>query len=290
MKNNIRVLSFSLLCFGLFSCATPPKETTSLQLKDLAQRSAIVVSGKVLKINASEEPLLKASADTAVINVSHMYAGTEIAGDQTGRNITAILRQPRSLKVGTEAMFFGNPRFVGKSLTMIDEDEVPFAKIAEADASLQIGLQARRDKPVLKRLSSASSVFLGKVETEKPLDGDMDKKDQSRELTSEHNPEWHVAAVRVITPLRGGDKDALVMVIYPASRDIMWFNSPKLKPGQDGVFITHNPAKGEEELMRTTGVTAFIKKQPAVMVTQPFDVLPASDEARVRELLAKEVQ
>ena len=290
MKNNIKVLSVPLLCFGLFSCATPPKETTPYPLKDLAQRSAIVVSGKVLKINASEEPLLKASADTAVINVSHMYAGTEIAGDQTGRNITAILRQPRSLKVGTEAMFFGNPRFVGKSLTMVDEDEVPFAKLAETDTSLQIGLQARRDKPVLERLSSASSVFLGKVESEKPLDGDMDKKDQSRELTSEHNPEWHVAAVRVITPLRGGDKDTLVLVIYPASRDIMWFNSPKLKPGQDGVFITHNPAKGEEELMRTTGVTTFINKQPAVMVTQPFDVLPASDEARVRGLLAKEVQ
>ena len=290
MKKSIGLLTVSSLCFNLLSCSTTPKETTPFPLKDIAARSAIVVSGKVVRTNASEEPLLMASANTVVIKVSHMYAGSEIAGDQTGRNITAILSRPLRLKVGTEAMFFGNPRFVGKSLTMVDEGEMLSAKTAEANPDLKIGLQARRDKPIQERLTSASTVFLGKVESVRPLESNMDKKDQSRESFSEHDPEWHVAAVRVITPLRGSNKDAMVLVIYPASRDIMWFNSPKLQPGQEGVFITHNPVKGEEELMRATGVTAFMEKQPAVLVTQPFDVLPASDEARVRRLLEKEVQ
>ncbi|MGD8570090.1 MAG: hypothetical protein PVJ39_18530 [Gammaproteobacteria bacterium] len=289
MKKRMRLLSVLLFNFTLLSCSTPPKEPTSLSIRDLAQRSSIVVSGKVIKTNASEEPLLKASRNTVVVKVSRMYAGAEITGDQNGRKMTAILSGPGRFRVGTEAVFFGNPRFAGKTLTMIDEGEM-LAEKAAADAGLQLGLQTRRDKPVLDRLDAASVVFLGKVENEKPLESDTDKKDQPRESYSEHDPKWHVAAVRVLMPLRGADKDALVMVIFPSSRDIMWFNSPKLKAGQEGIFIAHRPAKEQEQLMRVTGVTAFIKKQPAVLVTQPFDVLPPSDESRVRKLLGKEVQ
>jgi hypothetical protein len=289
MKIRIRLFTVLLLNFVLLSCTTPPKEPTPLPIKDLAERSSIVVSGKVIKTNASEEPLLKASHNTVVVKVSRMYAGAEITGDQTGRKMTAILSRPNRFRVGAEAVFFGNPRFAGKTLTMVDEGEVPAEKVAAA-ADLEIGLQTRRDKPVRDRLAAASVVFLGKVENEKPLEGETDKKGQPRESYSEHDPKWHVAAVKVITPLRGTDKDTIVMVIFPASRDIMWFNSPKLKAGQESIFIAHKPAKEQEQLMRVSGVTAFLKKQPAVLVTQPFDVLPPSEEPRIRKLLGKEVQ
>jgi hypothetical protein len=219
-----------------------------------------------------------------------MYAGAEIAGDQTGRNVTVILSRPLGLKAGAKALFFGNPRLVGKSLTMVDEGEIVSPRAAAAAAELELGLQARRDIPVRERLATASLVFRGKVESEHPLVAVADQKYQTRVPPSEHDPEWHVAAVRVITPLRGGDKGAPVLIIFPASRDIMWFNSPKLQPGQDAIFITHKPDKEQALLLRTTGVTEFIEKQPAELVTQPFDVLPASDEARVRGLLAKEVR
>ena len=290
MKKRIGLFAVLLLNLALLSCAIPPKEPTPLPVKDLAERSSIVVSGKVIKTNASEEPLLKASNNTVVVKVSRMYAGGEITGDQTGRKITAILSRPGRLHVGTQAVFFGNPRFAGKTLTMVDEGEVLAEKVAAVDADLQIGLQTRRDKPVRDRLAAASVVFLGKVENEKPLEGETDNKDQPRESYSEHDPKWHVAAVKVITPLRGADKDATVMVIFSASRDIMWFNSPKLKAGQESIFIAHKPAKEQEQLMSVSGVTAFLKKQPAVLVTQPFDVLPLSDEPRIRKLLGKEVQ
>ena len=78
----------------------------------------------------------------------------------------------------------------------------------------------------------------------------------------------------------------MLVVIFPASRDIMWFNSPKLKPGLEGIFVTHKSEKDEELLLRATGVTAFMKTQPAELVINPFDFLPASEEARVRGLLA----
>jgi hypothetical protein len=255
--------------------------------RTLGERSAIVVRGTVLRLNASEEPLQAPSANTLVIKVSRMYAGAEIAGDQTGRNATIITSRPLRLKVGSEALFFGNPRFVGKSLTIVDEGEILSPKAAVAAPDFERGLQARRDLPIRQRLATASLVFIGKVESERPLVAIRDRKIPP---PSEHDPEWHVAQVRVITPLRGSDKGALVTVIFPDSGDIMWFNSPKLRPGQEAIFITHKPEQEQALLLRTTGVTAFMAKQPAELLTQPFDVLPTSDESRVRRLLTKEVQ
>jgi hypothetical protein len=257
--------------------------------KTLAERSAIVVRGTVMRLNASDEPLQAPANNTVVIKVSRMYAGSEVTGDQTGRTVTVVLSRTMRLKVGSEGLFFGNPRYVGKSLTMVDVGETLSPNTSGAAAAdLETGLQARRDLPLRERLATASLVFRGKVESERPLPVN-DRKREFRVPPSEHDPEWHVASVRVITPIRGGERDALVLIIFPASRDIMWFNTPKLRPGMDAIFITHKPEREQALLLRTTGVTAFIEKQPAELVTHPFDVRPVSDEQRVLRL-TKEIQ
>jgi len=243
----------------------------------LAERSTIVVSGKVVKVGASAEPLLAASSRTAVISVQRMYAGREIAGDQTGRTATVILSRPERLKVGDEAYFFGNVRFVGRSLTIADEGEIPSSGAAPAIApDVERGVQARKDGPVLERLSAANMVFRGTVESVRALEPDADEAKRGAARRGEHDPEWRVASVRIVTPLRGGDAGQVVTVMFPSSRDVVWFNSPKLASGQDAVFITHAPDKEEAALAHASAV-----------VTHPFDVLPPADEARVRALIAR---
>ena len=254
----------------------------------LAERSSIVVAGTVTKAEASLEPLQAPSERTVVIKISRMYAGAEIAGDQKGRTATVVLSRPSTtIKAGTEAVFFGNPRFVGKSLTIASEGELMAGAATAAKADLELGMQARRDQPLRERLAVASSVFHGKVESERAISSGADQANKSREPPSEHDPEWHVASVRVVDALRGSEKGALVNVIFSASRDIMWVNSPKLKAGQEALFITQKPDKGDTRLMRAPGVAAFLEKQSAEVVSQPFDTLPTSDDARIRNLLTK---
>ncbi len=256
----------------------------------LAERSSIVVLGKVLKVNASDEPMVEPSAQTAIISVQKMYAGSEIAGDQTGRTVTVILSRAGGVKEGEEAVFYGNPRFLGKSLTIADEAEVPSGSSAAgvtAQAAVERGAQARRDKPILNRLAAASLVFRGSVETVEQLAVETESKEGPRPAPpSEHDPDWHVAKVRIATPLRGGEAGQVVTVVFPASEDITWFNVPKLKAGQDAVFVVHTRNKQEEPLYRASGLAKFLEKQPTYLVTEPFDVLPAADEARVRGLVA----
>jgi hypothetical protein len=130
----------------------------------LASRSAVVVLGTVLEIGASAEPLLAPSAATAVIRIDKMYAGSELAGDQTGHKATVILSKPGEVKVGTQALFFGNPRYIGKTLTIADLGEMPAPPPAEAGRvprALEEGLRARRDAPLKARLTTAAMAFRG---------------------------------------------------------------------------------------------------------------------------------
>lgn len=254
----------------------------------LVQRSSIVVSGKVVRVNASMEPLQAVSPRTVVIMITRMYAGAEIAGDQKGQMATVILSQPTTaLAVGKEALFFGNPRFVGKSLTIAGEGELLADAARAAKNDLEVALQSRRDRPFRERVTAASSIFRGMVESERDLGDGADDKDSGPESESEHDPEWHVASVRVVAAISGAQNDALVNVIFPASRDVMWFKSPKLKVGQEAIFITHKADKGDTRLMKAPGVAEFLERQTAEVVSEPSDTLPVADEARVRNLLVK---
>jgi len=240
-----------------------------------------VVRGRVLRLHASDEPLLPASRRTAVILVRQMYAGSEIAGDQQGKNATVILSRPNAVKAGEEAFFYGNVRFVGTTMTIADVGESPVEPgNSSPSGPLDRAGQGPADRAILERLAAASMVFRGSVEDVRPI--------ESHGAPAEHDPEWQVATVRVLTPLRGGDSGQVVTIAFPGSRDITWFNSPKLKPGQEAVFLAHTPTKEEEGLYRSSGLGGLMDKPPLYLVTQPYDVLQPADEPRVRSLLARQ--
>jgi len=248
-----------------------------------AARSAIVVLGTVTEIGASKEPLLTPSSATVVIKIDRMFAGSEFAGDQTGRIATVVLGKPGTVKVGTEAFFFGNPRFIGKTITIADVGELPVSPL-EAGAvrsALMQGIQARTDAPVRARLAIAELVFRGTTESVRPLEAG----DANRPKRDEHDPDWQLALVRATSALRGVQNGTVVPVVFPASRDIVWFNSPKLQPGKDVLILAHRPQEDELRLLRTTGAFRALEEQHAVVVSQPFDVLPPTDETRVAGLL-----
>lgn len=286
-KRRGHACGIKLVCLAVFAVAQwsgpgqaraqGPDPTT------LAVRSAVVVQGKVQKVQASAEPLLAATPSTVIIKVTRMLAGNEFAGDQTGHLVTVILSKPGSMKEGMEALFFGNPRFIGKTMTIADEGELPVQASNEAVApAVAKGIQARRDAPIRERLAIAAMVFRGTVEAVKPLEQGEGKR---REPPTEHDPEWQLATVKVTAAERGTQNGATVVVAFPASRDIMWFNSPKLKPGQDALFLAHRPQEDELRLLRTTGVLQQLEEAHGLVVSQPFDVLRPDEEKRVIELM-----
>ena len=253
-------------------------------LQSAAEQSDVIVRGRVLRTNASDDPLVPPSGRTAVLAVLEMYAGSEIAGDQKGRNMTVILSRPGAVKSGEQLIFFGKVRSIGTSMTIADQREVR-AEGADTSttAALSRGIQARKDRPIRDRLAVASLVFRGVVQTVRPLEPPASAAAR-QPRTTEHDPEWNAATVRIVTPFRGGHAGDIVTIIFAGSRDIVWVNSPKLTPGEDAVFLPHTPTKEEELRYRSTGLEALTpQQQPIYLVTEPYDVLPNS--ARIRTLL-----
>ena len=262
---------------------------TEESMSALASRASIIVLGTVKQVGASEESLVAPSSSTAIIQVRRMFAGSEFAGDQSGRAVTVILSKPGDVKVDAELLFFGNPRFIGKTLTIADIGELPAPRL-EAEvvpAALAKGIQVRRDAPIRARLAVAKMVFRGTVESVRVPEGTKENA-----LRDEHDPEWTVAMVSVAVPIRGAAaRGVVILVIFPASRDIVWFNSPKLHKGDDVLIVGHAPDERELPLFRNSPVMRVLEDKNAVVVSQPFDVLPASEEKRLAGLaLAKEVQ
>jgi hypothetical protein len=297
-RNFVRLARFILPVLITAIAQISPAVSTAAQDQSpraLAQRSAIVVRGKVLKVNASDEPMLAASRTTVVILVEQMYAGSEIAGDQTGHTVTVILHRPGSVKVADELTFFGNPRLQGKTLTIANEGEIAVPKGAAAMlmSEVEAGIQARKDAPTINRLATANLVFRGAVERVQPLTEILTAaKEKTVKPLSEHDPEWQVADVRIVTPIRGGEPGQVVAVMFPASRDIMWFHSPKLKVGTDAIFIAQLVNNEDPSLSQDRSFAALEQRQPVYFVTEPADVLDPTDLEHVRSLMtsAKETK
>ena len=247
----------------------------------LAAKSSIVVSGSVVRSRASLEPMVPASSRTVVISIEQMYAGGEIAGDKRGHSATVILSRPMSLRPGAKALFFGEPRFIGSEITIADAGEAPLEAASQAQLMQPViaGVQARRDAPIRERLAVAALVARGTVERVEPL--------REKELADEHDPEFQLAYVRVTSALAGADRRAVVPILFAGSRDIVWFNSPKLRPGEDAIFIAHPPQENELALLRSSPALELVRRNGALLVTQPYDVLPPTEERRVANLVAK---
>ena len=275
-----------LAIVAALSCGAANAQTAE-SMSALASRSSIIVLGTVTRAGADEEPLVAPSSATVVIKIERMYAGTEFAGDQAGHSATVILSAPGSAKEGSELLFFGNPRFIGKTLTIADVGELPAPRIKEGEAPTELmqGIQARRDAPIRARLALASVVFRGKVESVRTPEGTKES-----DLRQEHDPEWEVAMVRVTSPTRGAKSGSVVPIVFAASRDIMWFNSPKLHVGDDVLILAHRPQEDELRLLRNAPAMRIVEQQRAVVVSQPYDVLPASDEKRLAALFQQEVK
>lgn len=279
-------ISPALLEVVMLATLAPPGYAVGQQLpvRALAGRSSVVVSGKVLRVNASDEPLVRRSRRTAVITILRMYAGSEIAGDQKGRRATVILSRPGAVKPGEEAVFFGRPLYVGRTMTIADDGEL--AARSAGRAALEDGVQQQDDRPIRERLAAAAIVFRGTVDSVRPLVPRAEKAGRPPAPGSEHDPDWQVATVRIVTPLRGGTAGQTVTVVFAASRDITWFHAPKLTPGQDAIFLPHTPSKEERAHYRAGGLGDLLDRGPLYLITEPFDVLKPSDEQHVRRLLA----
>jgi hypothetical protein len=139
------------------------------------------------------------------------------------------------------------------------------------------GAQMSQD-PLRERIRSAAAVVAGTVrEIRRPSDAIQSAAGGLR--ISEHNPMLAEAVIAVKTGIKGAKDGDEVVVRFPTSTDVMWRNYPKFEAGETGVFVLQPDLLGG-----AAAQSARDSQSPAYSVRQRSDVLPLTEEGRVKQL------
>jgi len=245
-------MSLLLFLLSLASCAS--KAPGAGEVDTLTSQSKFVFRGTVQKNNDATMPETVTTARTVVVKVQEVLRSPEVIGDFSGREIVVQLREGAPAKPGQQLVFFANGWVYGRSLAVI---EVGRTRVPDNAAGLgqlvAVAVQKEEDKKVQARIDLAALVIAGKVSDVRPA-----PRQEQPEPVSEHSPDWQQAVVEVASVEKGQYSQKTLVVLFPASTDEFWYESPKFRPGQEGIFILQKDQqeKGAPR-MRRPGYTAL---------------------------------
>jgi hypothetical protein len=221
-------------------------------LDGLVRRSSLIFSGKVLKVRASAMPGVPVNDKTVIVAVEELFTPTGFLGDLTKTNITVQLTQSPPIQVGERAVFFTNGWIYGEGVAVV---EVSHLRL-EGDTSavrraINEAMKRSEDRKVRDRLERANLVIVGRVLETRPV------KDYQGPI-SEYAPEWWEAVIAVEAVKKGKLQDEQLVILFPASLDEVWIDSPKFERGQEGVWILQRDQQEKgSPMMRLPGYTAL---------------------------------
>ena len=238
--------------------AQPPDRVESL-----TREADLVFRGTVQRVGAANLKAVTPGDDTAVVRIEELLRGSMEAQDFVGREVTVKLRAPRSAKPGEQAVFFADTWLWGESLGLVEVGRVhPGSGVRTQVAAAS---QRMRENDVRARVAGSDLAVTGRVVETRPADVPARR--------SEHNPEWAEAVIQVDSVLKGAAPGGRVVLLYPRSTDILWYQAPKPQVGWDGVWLLK---RGQTAEMRAHGTV--------YTVLEPLNILSRDDAALVRRL------
>jgi len=288
-----------------------------------------IFRGTVQRAKASTSRELKADAKTAVVRVDEVIAAPPTLASIGGREVTVVLASGKALKPGQQAVFQVSGVSFGEDISVRATVAEPSASVrpsggmslarAAAAPLAATGVvdpvQAHRDLLLKQSLDRADVVVSGTItqvrmapETQisatAPARSSVSatrrragaavpaSRTQTPRRISEHDPIWHEAVVNVESVEKGKTGQKQVVVRFPGSNDVRWRYYPKLRPGQQGVFLMSaetaaSPTNSRVTSARATGrmtvlATPMVQSGAMQATSEPQ---PISAIERVRQLL-----
>jgi|SRR5882724_6092376 len=199
--------------------------------RETLRQSELVFRAKIAKLGATTVALVPATENTIVVAVEEVYQSPDVLRLLAGNSITVLVKDTRGLHVGQQVLFLTTVRLYGESLAVVEVGR----QLGEVDSNdpkqhLSAEAQAASDELLSDRITRATLIVAGRVLYAKAI--------EPNPLTmSEHSPLWSEVTIQVISVEKGTTPNGQVVVLYPESRDIMWYRAPKFHAGQEGVWI-----------------------------------------------------
>jgi hypothetical protein len=248
-------------------------------IEDLARQARFIFRGTVEKLGAATMSGVPITDATAIVKIEEVIHAPSVLGDLTGKDVTVQLTTARAEDQGRHAVFFADPWLYGDGVAVreIGRQELPRAE-APARSSLrqQVSgvLERLPDEELRQHLGEVDVVLVGRVVNARPIDL------RGRTPVTEHDPQWWQAVCAVEAVEKGQVPGPTVPVLYASSMDVVWAQAPKLRVGQEGVWLLHGAAA------TTTEPGAHgVFPPPGYVVMHPLDAHPREAAARIRRLI-----
>lgn len=231
--NWLVLLSLGALAF------TAARGVFAQDVQSLTVQSQFVFNGTVMRVGAATLREITADARTAVVQVNEVLRAPPVSTNYIGREVTVQLTAAPPA-VGDQLVFFTTAWMFGDGVAVREAGRLPDSAALRTEVAQTLANQP--GALVQGRLGGAELVLLGRVTATRPAP----EKVRSG-APGEHDPDWWEAEIQVESVEKGEGRVAgkTFVVLYPASSDIIWQQSPKFRAGQEGVWILREErAKG----------------------------------------------
>lgn len=254
---------------------------SSPPLVEPVSKSDVVLNGTVEETEATTMASVDATDSTAVVRVDEMVSAPSTFEGLVGQRITVLLRAPGSVHVGEQATFFVNAAVFGESVAVEEVHHTSMTAAADLAPQVTDVMNRIREDELRARIASADVVVTGRVAQVRAVPEQLAAAVPGMPgPVSEHDPKWMEAVLDVDSVLKGTTPPAPVVVMFPASIDVMWVNAPKLHAGQEATLMLHTSQVAPTQVPATVAATF-----PSVYtVLAPGDVLPKEQSERLRSL------
>jgi hypothetical protein len=264
--------------------------------EELSQQARFIFTGTVKKLKAATLPEIK-KADkerTVIVRVDHILHAPPIFSNRTGQDVTLQLKKGEKVTVGQQAEFYTNSWLIGnEGIALISLGHRPVQKTSVAALSDEPGDPAKNlaAKDTQARVKDADVVVTGKVKSVKIPDEEFNTLTAAaggsvKPPLSEHDPEWQEAVVEIDDVHKGSENKKSIVVRFPNSKDRMWVNAPKFRPGQSGYFVLHKVPMGQDAHGKVAAMEADSPEVQDEYYTalQPEDFQPFEQQGPLKDM------
>jgi hypothetical protein len=225
--------------------------TASPRQPSAAKRASLIFTGTVQALKRATVPNVPLSSRTAVVRVDEVVRGSGALLHLTGRDITVQLGDRERIRPGQTATFYTESWLFGESVAVRSLGHADVTRAASARAvSAGDPVWAKAARDLREHLADADLIVRGRVArvaspaTPPGRARGAGLTPKSTAPISEHAALWREAVIDVDQVAKGTRRTKRVTVRFPSSTDVRWAKVPKLRPGQEGVFLLHGSGTG----------------------------------------------
>ena len=220
---------------------------------------SFVFKGKVVALHTSmtDEENIDNCGIVEVVDV--LDAPTSLRHFQN-QQVTVRFRDMQAITEGEELVLFTEPYWYGESLGVREMGLYAKGGTLFESSRLRGAIaqeHARVGENELRRVLKASSVVVtGKV----VRTSEINLPDQG---LTEHDPEWKEAEIAIDEVLKGDVSGKTMKIVFAGGKDIMYYRSPKLGVGDDGIFMIQTADSSTARILQNERVlidpSGFVK-------------------------------